>query len=67
MQTLAKPISFVLAIVIYIAGHWLIVGTIPGVTTTGGGLNWLGLIIIAILGSLLSFILSGAYKDDPED
>lgn len=53
----AKWLALVLSLAIYFTGFWLLYGGVPGVTVSG-------VLIVVVLWSFLSFLLSGAYKDD---
>ncbi len=59
-KTLAKGLALVLSLIIYYGGYWLIYSAIPGVEISG-------VIIMLVLWSLLSFFLSGAFRDEPDE
>lgn len=59
-KTLAKGLALVLSLIIYDGGYWLIYSTIPGIEISG-------VIIMVVLWSFLSFILSGAFRDEPDE
>ena len=66
IKRFAKWIGLVLALAVYYSGFWLIEGEIPGVILDGA-LNWPGMLIVGFLWSLLTFVLTGAYKDEQPD
>lgn len=66
IKRFAKWLGLVLALAVYITGFWLIYGSAPG-AIVDGNLNWPGMLIVGVLWSLLTFLLSGAHKEDQPD